>query len=39
METQSNLIIEYAKNVLIDFWNTTLEMSPYLLFGFLMAGL
>ena len=33
------MVIEYAKNVLLDFWNTTLEMSPYLLFGFLMAGL
>jgi uncharacterized membrane protein YraQ (UPF0718 family) len=33
------MIIEYAKNVLLDFWNTTLEMSPYLLFGFFMAGL
>ncbi len=33
------MIIEYAKNVLFDFWNTAIEMSPYLLFGFLMAGL
>ncbi len=33
------MFIEYAKNVLADFWNTTLKMSPYLLFGFLMASL
>jgi len=33
------MFIEYAKNILADFWNTALEMSPYLLFGFLMAGL
>ena len=33
------MITEYIKTVFIDFWNTTLEMSPYLLFGFLMAGI
>lgn len=33
------MIIEYVKNVGYDFLNTTLEMSPYLLFGFLMAGI
>jgi uncharacterized membrane protein YraQ (UPF0718 family) len=32
-------MIIFAKNIILDFWNTTLEMSPYLLFGFLMAGL
>ena len=32
-------MIIYAKNVFFDFWNTTLEMSPYLLFGFFVAGL
>ncbi len=29
---------EFTKTVAFDFWATTLEMSPYLLFGFFMAG-
>lgn len=32
-------MIGYTRSILIDFWNTMAEMSPYLLFGFLMAGL
>lgn len=30
---------EFAKSIAMGFWNTVLEMSPYLLFGFFMAGL
>lgn len=32
-------MIGYARSILIDFWNTMAEMSPYLLFGFFMGGL
>lgn len=31
-------ITPYIKQVLMDFWATITEMSPYLLFGFLVAG-
>jgi len=34
-----NVILQYAKHVLFDFWRTVCEMSPYLLFGFLVAGI
>ena len=27
----------YIKSIIVDFWNTVAEMSPYLLFGFFMA--
>ncbi len=30
--------MEMLKSILLDFWNTLAEMSPYLLFGFFMAG-
>ena len=30
---------DFAKLILIDFWATVAEMSPYLLFGFLVAGI
>ncbi len=30
--------MEMLKAILLDFWNTLAEMSPYLLFGFLVAG-
>lgn len=30
---------EFAKTILLDFWATMAEMSPYLLFGFLVAGM
>jgi len=29
----------FAKSIAIDFWVTVVEMSPYLLFGFLAAGI
>ncbi len=29
---------EYARKVILDFWMTLTAMSPYLLFGFLVAG-
>lgn len=29
----------FAKSIVIDFWATVAEMSPYLLFGFLVAGI
>jgi uncharacterized membrane protein YraQ (UPF0718 family) len=32
-------MFDIAKTVLLDFWATVAEMSPYLLFGFLVAGL
>jgi len=30
---------DFAKSIIIDFWDTVAEMSPYLLFGFFVAGL
>jgi uncharacterized membrane protein YraQ (UPF0718 family) len=33
------ILIEFIKTILLGFWQTALEMSPYLLFGFLIAGL
>jgi uncharacterized membrane protein YraQ (UPF0718 family) len=33
------MIINFAKSIIIDFWSTVAEMSPYLLFGFFMAGI
>jgi uncharacterized membrane protein YraQ (UPF0718 family) len=30
---------DFIKTIAVGFWNTALEMSPYLLFGFLVAGL
>jgi uncharacterized membrane protein YraQ (UPF0718 family) len=33
------MIINFAKSIIIDFWGTVAEMSPYLLFGFFMAGI
>ncbi len=30
---------DFVKSIVIDFWNTIGEMSPYLLFGFLVAGI
>jgi uncharacterized membrane protein YraQ (UPF0718 family) len=30
---------EFVKSIAMGFWNIVLEMSPYLLFGFFMAGL
>ncbi len=30
---------EFVKLILVDFWGTVAEMSPYLLFGFFVAGI
>jgi len=30
---------DFAKSIITDFWGTVAEMSPYLLFGFFMAGI
>jgi uncharacterized membrane protein YraQ (UPF0718 family) len=30
---------DFIKTIVVGFWDTTLEMAPYLLFGFLVAGL
>lgn len=30
---------DFIKMIAVGFWNTALEMSPYLLFGFIVAGL
>lgn len=30
---------DYIKMIIVDFWHTVVEMSPYLLFGFLLAGI
>ncbi|UCF16397.1 MAG: permease [Phycisphaerales bacterium] len=32
-------MIDYAKTIAVEFWATVAEMSPYLLFGFFVAGL
>ncbi len=32
-------MVDFAKSVIIDFWGTAAEMSPYLLFGFFVAGI
>jgi len=37
--TQDSDVLEYVKQVLVDFWDTVAEMSPYLLFGFFVAGI
>ena len=36
---QDGVILKYLKQVLFDFWDTVAEMSPYLLFGFFIAGI
>lgn len=32
-------MVEFFKTIMVDFWGTLSEMSPYLLFGFFAAGL
>jgi len=32
-------MVDFIKSIMIDFWNTVAEMSPYLLLGFLVAGI
>ncbi|MCJ7728939.1 MAG: permease, partial [Sedimentisphaerales bacterium] len=31
-------MVEFIKSIAFGFWDTAMEMSPYLLFGFFMAG-
>ena len=33
------MMSDFAKAIIVDFWRTIGEMSPYLLFGFLVAGI
>ena len=35
----TNAMADFVKSIIIDFWATIAEMSPYLLFGFFVAGL
>ena len=32
-------MVDFIRFIIIDFWNTATEMSPYLLFGFFVAGI
>jgi uncharacterized membrane protein YraQ (UPF0718 family) len=32
-------MVDFAKSIIVDFWDTAAEMSPYLLFGFFVAGI
>jgi uncharacterized membrane protein YraQ (UPF0718 family) len=32
-------MVDFAKSIIVDFWGTAAEMSPYLLFGFFVAGI
>jgi uncharacterized membrane protein YraQ (UPF0718 family) len=32
-------MVDFARSIIIDFWGTAAEMSPYLLFGFFVAGI
>ena len=32
-------MLDFARSIIVGFWNTTAEMSPYLLFGFFVAGI
>ncbi len=32
-------MLDFARLIIVGFWNTTAEMSPYLLFGFFVAGI
>ncbi len=36
---QIGIITQYLNQVFLDFWGTIAEMSPYLLFGFFIAGI
>jgi len=31
-------MLDFARSIIVGFWNTAAEMSPYLLFGFFVAG-
>jgi len=32
-------MVDFARTIIVDFWGTLAEMSPYLLFGFFVAGI
>jgi len=32
-------MLDFARSIIVDFWNTVAEMSPYLLFGFFASGI
>jgi len=32
-------MLDFARSIIVGFWNTAAEMSPYLLFGFFVAGI
>ena len=32
-------MVEFAESIVVGFWETVAQMSPYLLFGFFVAGL
>ena len=32
-------MVEFARSIAVEFWATVADMSPYLLFGFFVAGL
>ena len=32
-------MFDFARSIIVGFWNTAAEMSPYLLFGFFVAGI
>ncbi|MCP4260611.1 MAG: SO_0444 family Cu/Zn efflux transporter [Planctomycetes bacterium] len=32
-------MLDFARSIIVDFWNTAAEMSPYLLFGFFVSGI
>jgi uncharacterized membrane protein YraQ (UPF0718 family) len=32
-------MVDFTRSIIIDFWGTAAEMSPYLLFGFFVAGI
>jgi uncharacterized membrane protein YraQ (UPF0718 family) len=38
VEKDGCVMADYVKMIIMDFWHTVVEMSPYLLFGFFMAG-
>jgi len=35
----TNTMTDFIKSIIVDFWSTIAEMSPYLLFGFFVAGI
>ena len=35
----TNAMADFIKSIIVGFWGTVAEMSPYLLFGFFVAGI